>query len=52
MDHPIYHVTAFEIVAPYTLRIRFDDDSEQTISSRFCAVRFMVPYATRTYSIR
>jgi hypothetical protein len=32
MKHPIYHVTAFEIVAPYTLRIQFDDDSEQTIN--------------------
>ncbi|HKY55339.1 MAG TPA: DUF2442 domain-containing protein [Anaerolineales bacterium] len=32
MQHPIYHVTKFEIVAPYTLRIRFDDDTEQTIN--------------------
>jgi hypothetical protein len=32
MKHPIYHVTAFEIVAPYTLRIQFDDHSEQTIN--------------------
>ncbi|MCI0552973.1 MAG: DUF2442 domain-containing protein [Anaerolineae bacterium] len=32
MQHPIYHITKFEIVAPYTLRIRFDDDTEQTIN--------------------
>ena len=32
MEHPIYHITNFEIVAPYTLRIRFDDDTEQTIN--------------------
>ena len=31
MEHPIYHITKFESVAPYTLRIKFDDDSEQTI---------------------
>ncbi|MFZ4663522.1 MAG: DUF2442 domain-containing protein [Caldilineaceae bacterium] len=32
MEHNIYIVTAFEIVAPYTLRIAFDDESEQTIN--------------------
>jgi len=32
MIHPIHHVISFEIVAPYTLRIRFDDASEQTIN--------------------
>ena len=32
MKHPIYHVTAFEIVAPHTLRIQFDDHTEQTIN--------------------
>jgi len=31
MSHPIYRVRSFEIVAPYTLRLRFDDDAEQTI---------------------
>ena len=31
MTHPIYRVRSFEIVAPYTLRIRFDDDTDQTI---------------------
>lgn len=31
MVHPIYRVTAFEIVAPHILRVRFDDDTEQTI---------------------
>lgn len=34
MSHPIYRVTAFDIVADYTLRIRFDDESEQTIDFR------------------
>lgn len=34
MSHPIYKVTRFEKVGPYTLRIWFDDDSEQTIDFR------------------
>jgi hypothetical protein len=31
MAHPIYRVRSFQIVAPYTLRVRFDDDTEQVI---------------------
>ncbi|MBI3608950.1 MAG: DUF2442 domain-containing protein [Nitrospirae bacterium] len=31
MAHPIYRVTGYEIVAGYTLRVRFDDRSEQVI---------------------
>ncbi len=31
MTHPIYRVRAFEIVAPYTLRVKFDDHTEQSI---------------------
>ena len=31
MTHPIYRVEQFEIVAPYTLRLRFNDGSEQRI---------------------
>lgn len=31
MIHPIYRVTGFNIVNAYTLRVRFDDDTEQTI---------------------
>ena len=31
MVHPIYRVVSFEIVAPYTLRVQFDDQSVQTI---------------------
>ncbi|HUK15194.1 MAG TPA: DUF2442 domain-containing protein [Bryobacteraceae bacterium] len=34
MDHPIYKVCSFEIVSDYTLRILFDDGSEQTIDFR------------------
>ena len=34
MDHPIYRIEAFEIVKPYTLRVRFDDKTEQTIDFR------------------
>ena len=34
MIHPIYRVTQFAIVGLYTLRIRFDDESEQTIDFR------------------
>lgn len=31
MFHPIHRVTAFQIVAPYTLRVEFDDQTAQTI---------------------
>ncbi|MBC7784909.1 MAG: DUF2442 domain-containing protein [Burkholderiales bacterium] len=31
MQHPIHRVRSFTIERPYTLRVRFDDDSEQTI---------------------
>jgi len=34
MTHPICRVVAFEIVSDYTLRIRFDDQTEQTINFR------------------
>ena len=34
MSHPIYRVRSFAIVAPYTLCVRFDDNSEQTIDFR------------------
>ena len=34
MSHPIYRVLGFEIVAPYALRVRFDDDTGQTIDFR------------------
>jgi Protein of unknown function (DUF2442) len=31
MTHPIHRVLSFEIEAPYTLRVRFDDGTEQRI---------------------
>jgi hypothetical protein len=31
MSHPVYRVRSFEIVAPYTIRIHFDDGTEQTV---------------------
>ena len=31
MTHAIRRVRSFDIVAPYTLLVRFDDDKEQTI---------------------
>ena len=31
MVHPIYRVQSFEIVSAYTLRVHFDDDTEQII---------------------
>ncbi|MEZ4713540.1 MAG: DUF2442 domain-containing protein [Caldilineaceae bacterium] len=30
--HEIFYVVDFKIVRPYTLRVRFDDDSEQVIN--------------------
>ena len=32
MSHPIYRVRSFDHVAPYTLRVCFDDNTEQTIN--------------------
>ena len=32
MSHEIYTVLDFEIIEPYTLRIKFDDQSEQVIN--------------------
>jgi len=32
MQHPIYRICDFEIVAPYSLRVQFDDQSSQTIN--------------------
>jgi hypothetical protein len=34
MAHPICKVMSFEIIAPYTLNVRFDDDTEQAIDFR------------------
>ena len=34
MEHPIYRVTAFEIVEPFVLRVRFSDDTLQQIDLR------------------
>lgn len=34
MSHPIYKVTEFTIVRPYTLLVRFDDQTEQVIDFR------------------
>ena len=34
MYHKLYRVISFEIVGDYTLRVAFDDDTEQTIDFR------------------
>ncbi|BCA56544.1 hypothetical protein W02_36840 [Nitrospira sp. KM1] len=34
MHHPIHHVQAVEIVGPYTLRVQFEDRTEQVINFR------------------
>ncbi len=34
MCHAIYRVESFRIVGPYTLRVKFDDETEQTIDFR------------------
>jgi hypothetical protein len=34
MSHPIYRVVNVEIVGPYTLRVTFDDRTEQVIDFR------------------
>jgi hypothetical protein len=32
MPHPLYKVTHFAIVGPYTLKVGFDDNTEQVIN--------------------
>jgi hypothetical protein len=32
MQHGIYRVESFQIISPYTLRVGFDDDTEQVIN--------------------
>jgi Protein of unknown function (DUF2442) len=32
MNHPIYRVESFEVIEPYTLKVRFDDHTEQIIN--------------------
>jgi hypothetical protein len=32
MFHPIYRVTSYEIIAPYILRVAFDDNTMQDIN--------------------
>lgn len=32
MFHPIHRVQSFQIIAPYTLRVEFDDETEQDIN--------------------
>jgi hypothetical protein len=32
MQHGIYRVQSFDTLSPYTLRIRFDDETEQVIN--------------------
>ena len=32
MEHEIYTIIDFQMIAPYTLRIKFDDESEQVIN--------------------
>ncbi|HLG13955.1 MAG TPA: DUF2442 domain-containing protein [Blastocatellia bacterium] len=34
MKHPIYRIESFQITSPYTLLVRFNDHSEQTINFR------------------
>jgi hypothetical protein len=34
MKHPFYRVRSFKIEAPYTLRVEFDDATEQVIDFR------------------
>jgi hypothetical protein len=34
MSHPIHRVTSFESLAPFTLRVRFEDGTEQVIDFR------------------
>jgi hypothetical protein len=34
MSHPMYRVRSFEHVSDYTLRVRFDDNTPQTIDFR------------------
>ena len=53
MSHPIYRVISFEVEAPYTLRVRFDDKTEPVID--FQAVlegELLGPFVIRPFSTR
>jgi hypothetical protein len=60
MMHPIYRVQLFEIIAPYTLRVQFDDGTRQTINFEpvlagelyGCAGYFAHPPSCRRFSTR
>ena len=45
MEHPIYQVVAFEIIAPYTLRVQFDDETEDFPD--FYKVFLVPPFTTQ-----
>jgi hypothetical protein len=34
MTHPIFRVRSFEVTVPYTLRVAFDDETQQVIDFR------------------
>ena len=35
MNHPIFRVCHVRVIAPYTLRVGFDDDTERVIDFQF-----------------
>ena len=52
-QHPIYRVRAFGIVSAYTLRVTFDDQTEQVINFEPALVgELFRPLRDLTFSIR
>lgn len=53
MPHPLHRVTAFAIVAPYTLRVGFEDHTHQIIDFRpILAGIYMVHCVISMYLIK
>ena len=50
--HPIYRVRSFQFLAPYTLRVQFDDQTEQVINfERSWPASFTARFGTQPCSI-
>ena len=53
MSHPIYGVVSFEIQAPYTLRVCFDDGTDQVIDFQpYWRANYLVHFVTPPCSAR
>jgi hypothetical protein len=50
MAHEIYRISVFQKVAPFTLRVQFDDGTSQIIDFRSCPKRGTVWPSARPHT--